>query len=284
MIHMPAALKREHIITFTNNPKIQKDGKSRNQVSFAKVDKDYVQYKADAFRNVEDINKMVISMMNKNSTKTHAVLFILGINIGCRCGDILTFRTRDVTDDEGNIIDGIVLEEQKTGKPRMIYFNDAVKTVLEWHIKNQNLKPDDYLFTGTSPRAKYLDEFTYDDEGNVIGMTLTKEKYYYVGENKYQRSLAPVARRSASDWIKNGAIECGIPGHYSSHCMRKTFAHFIGIDWTDEYNTLAVQKALGHAYMETTTEHYLTVDDQELREKWLNLNLGLEAFVGCINK
>lgn len=279
---MPAVLKREHIITFTNNPKIQKDGKTRNQVSFAKVDKDYVQYKADAFRNVEDINKLVKFMMSNKATTHHAVLFILGINIGCRCGDILTFRVRDVVDDEGNVIDGLVLEEQKTGRNRTIYFNEAVKAALAWHIENKKLSIEDYLFTGTSPRAKYLDEFTYDDNGNVTGMTLTNEKYYYVGDNKYQRNLAPVSRDSASNWIKKDAIECGIPGHYSSHCMRKTFAHFIGVDWSNEYNTLAVQKALGHAYAETTTEHYLTVDDQQLRERWLNLNLGLEAFMECI--
>lgn len=281
---MPAALKREHVITFTTNTKIQKDGKSRDQVSFAKVDKNPVQYKADAFRNVDDINKVIKFMMSSKFTKHRAVLFIVGINIGCRCGDILTFRVRDVVDEDKSVIDGICLNEQKTGKSRTIYFNEAVKTVLAWHIKENNLEYDDFLFTGTSPRAKYLDEFTFDDDGNVTGMTLTNEKYYYVGDNKYQRSLAPVARRYASDWIKKAAIECGIQGHYSSHCMRKTFAHFIGIDWTDEYNSLAVQKALGHAYLETTTEHYLSVDDQELREKWLNLNLGLDAFMECINK
>lgn len=279
---MPAALKREHIITFTNNTKIQKDGKERSQISFAKVDKNPVQYKADAFRNKEDINKLISFMMSSKWTKHHAVLFILGINIGCRCGDILTFRVRDVIDEDGNIIDGITLSEQKTGKSRTIYFNDAVKEVLAWHIKYQELEIDDFIFASKAPRSKYLDEFIFDDDGNVTGMSLSSEKYYYVGEQKYQRRAAPVHRKIASNWIKDAAIKCGIQGHYSSHCMRKTFAHFIGIDWTDEYNTLAVQKALGHAYMETTTEHYLTVDDQELREKWLNLNLGLEAFRECI--
>lgn len=275
---MPAALKRENIITFTNNTKIQKDGKTRNQISFAKVDKNPVQYKADAFRNIEDINKLIRFMMSCDSTKIHAVLFIVGINIGCRCGDMLTFRVRDVVDDDGNIIDGIALEEQKTGKPRIIFFNDAVKTVLKWYIDWKRLEIDDFIFSNRNcPRAKYLDEFTFDDDGNLSGMSLTNEKYYYIGENKYQRKVAPVQRKTASGWIKNDAMSCGIPGHYSSHCMRKTFAHFIGIDWTDEYNTLAVQKALGHSYLETTTEHYLTVDDQELREKWLSLNLGLEV-------
>lgn len=267
-------------ITFDISTRHQKDGKNRVQ-TVAKVDKNPVQYKADTLRNVEDINAIVASFMNSKNKKFayRAVLFIFGINTGFRCGDLLTFRVRDVLDDDGTVTDGLTLTEQKTGKHRTVYFNEAVKVALEWHIKEWNLDLDSYLFECHNSKAKYLDEFIYDEDGNVIGMSLTKEKYYMVGDKKYQRKPAPVKRRTASDWIMNEAKELGINGHYSSHCMRQTFAHFIGIDWTDEYNSLAVQKALGHSYTETTTKFYLSVDEAALRDKWMNLNLGLDEFM-----
>lgn len=268
-------------ITFDISERFQSDGKVRKQV-IAKVEKNAKQYKADAFRSEEYINAVIEKFMTTTglygSHGYKAVLFIFGINTGFRCGDILTFRVRDVVNDEGEIIDGLVLTEQKTGKNRTVYFNEAVKTALAWHIDRWNLNLDSYLFECRHSGADYLDEFIYDKDGNVTGMSLTKEKYYMVGDKQYQRNPAPVKRRTASDWIKDTAEELGIPGHYTSHCMRKTFAHFIGVDWTDEYNSLAVQKALGHSYAETTTQFYLTVDEAALKERWLSLNLGLEEF------
>lgn len=268
-------------LMFDISRKTQVDGKTRTQLT-AKVQKTATQYKADAFRSEEHINSVIEKMMtsrNKYGTFGYrAVLFIFGINTGFRCGDLLTLRVRDVVDEDGNIIDGFTLTEQKTSKNRTVYFNEAVKVALAWHIDNWNLSLDSYLFESRGAKSDYLDEFIYDDNGNITGMSLTKEKYYMVGDKEYKRTPAPVKRRTASDWIKDTAEELGIPGHFTSHCMRKTFAHFIGVDWTDEYNSLAVQKALGHSFAETTTQFYLTVDEAALKERWLNLNLGLEEF------
>lgn len=276
------AMTQTKCLKFDISHKTQVDGKIRTQLT-AKVQQTATQYKADAIRSEEHIDAIINKMMtssNKYGTFGYrAVLFIFGINTGFRCGDILTLRVRDVVDEDRNIIDGFVLTEQKTGKNRTVYFNEAVKTALAWHIENWNLTMDSYLFECRNSKADYLDEFLYDKNGNITGMSLTKEKYYTIGDKKYQRLPAPVQRRTASDWIKNTAEELGIPGHFSSHCMRKTFAHFIGVDWTDEYNSLAVQKALGHSFAETTTQFYLTVDEAALKERWLNLNLGLEEFL-----
>lgn len=271
-------------LSFDISSRLQKDGKNRKTVNVANVNKDYKQTKADTIRDRESIDKIVRFLMQNKRKRVAAILFILGINTGFRCGDLLTFRVRDVLDEDGEVIETLMLAEQKTGKTRLVYFNEAVRTVLAWHIKNWDLQMDSYLFENRSPHALYLDEFVYDELGNLTGMSTVSEKYYMIGSQKYQRQPAPVARRSASDWIKNAAKDCGIPGHFSSHCMRKTFAHFIGIDWADEYNSLAVQKALGHSYEKTTTEHYLSVDNEALRERWMDLNLGLEAFIESIEK
>lgn len=266
-------------ISFDISHRITSDGKTRKTVKTAKTDTEYKQYKADALRNKDDINNIVRYFLEKK-LPYKATWIVLGINTGFRASDLLSLRVRDVTDDSMNILDGIVISEQKTqksGKQRMVFFNEAVKLILKYHIDKYNMKPDSFIFENRSYNAKYLDEYIYDEYGNVVEISTTNEKYYYVNGIKHERQPAPVTEYRANFWIMDAAKELGIPGHYSTHCMRKTFAHFVGINWTDEYNTLAVQKALGHSFMETTTEHYLTVDDEQLKEKWLSLNLGLEV-------
>lgn len=263
-------------LMFDISRRTQSDGKTRKTTKVAAVG-EYVQYKADGFRNIEDINKIVAGFMEEGNVHK-AVLFIFGINTGFRCGDILTLRVKDVTDVNGEILPGIYLFEQKTGKGREVIFNEAVRTALRYHIDRWELKPDSFIWESRTNRALYLDGFLYDAEGNVKGMQLVSQKYQYIGDQKIARQAAPTERRTASDWIKKQAVKQKIEGHFSSHCMRKTFAHFVGIDWSDEYNSLAVQKALGHSSVDITTTHYLTVDDSVLKERWRGLNLGLEAF------
>ena len=81
-----------------------------------------------------------------------------------------------------------------------------------------------------------------------------------------------------SGTFKNEFIKLGISGHYSSHCMRNTFAEFISRDFEDNRNPLAASKALNHADVKTTIEHYMKVNPQRLKLQWQNLNLGLEVW------
>ena len=102
-------------------------------------------HSADAFMCENDINA-VIRQCFKERAYHKMVMLIFGINTGYRCGDILSFKVKDVTDENGNILDVKYIAEQKTGKARPVYFNRAVKTALRFLIDLKSLKAEDYLF------------------------------------------------------------------------------------------------------------------------------------------
>lgn len=231
-------------------------------------------HSADAFMSESDINA-VIRQCFKDDAIHKVVMFIFGINTGYRCGDILSFKVKDVTDENGNILDVKYIAEQKTGKARPVYFNKAVKTTLRFLIDLESLKAEDYLFRGDGNRKSYFSEFIYDECGEIVDIKTIGEKY---DENGKERVLAPMTVSSVGRWLKTTSQKLGIMGHYSSHAMRKTFCEFISRNWNDNRNVMVACTAVAHADVDTTMNHYMTVNPQKLRQKWLELNLGLEEF------
>ena len=57
----------------------------------------------------------------------------------------------------------------------------------------------------------------------------------------------------------------------------KTFAEHICRNFEDNRNVLAASVALVHSSLKTTMEYYMSVGPNRLRDKWLELNLGLEV-------
>jgi integrase len=231
-------------------------------------------HSADAFMYENDINA-VIRQCFEEKAYHKAAMFVFGINTGYRCGDILSFRVKDVTDEKGNILDIKYIAEQKTDKARPVYFNKAVKTALRFLIDFKSLKTEDYLFCGDGNRKAYFSEFIYDDCGGIIDVKTTGEKY---DENGKERELAPMTVPSVGRWLKTITQKLGIIGHYSSHAMRKTFCEFISRNWNDNRNAMVACVAVAHADVDTTIKHYMTVNPVKLRQKWLDLNIGLEEF------
>lgn len=231
-------------------------------------------HSADALMFENDINAVVRQCFEDNAI--HKVcMFIFGINTGYRCGDILSFKVKDVTDEKGNVLDVKYIAEQKTGKARPVYFNKAVKTALRFLIDLESLKAEDYLFRGDGNRKAYFSEFVYDEYGEISDVKTTGEKY---DENGKERELAPMTVASVGRWLKTIAQKLSIMGHYSSHAMRKTFCEFISRGWEDDRNPAVASAAVAHADVSTTLKYYMTINPVKLRQKWLDLNLGLEEF------
>ena len=249
-----------------------------------------VKHSADAFTSIYDIDKMVVSLLTsckKDSLRkfTKAAIFITGINTGFRCGDLLSLRVRDVIcnheDPSSDIVDMLYVCEDKTEKPRKVYINKAVKTVLRFIIDVNEFKPNDYLFIGEGNRTAYFDGYVYDDDGNVIDTRTSNERYR---EDGTERQPAAYTVPSVTRWLKAEAKKLKINGHYSSHCMRKTFANFISENWVDKRNPLAACQALNHSNPDITIKYYMAVDPVQFKEKWMDLNLGLEVLEIFIRK
>lgn len=252
--------------------------KSRRKISQRQVVVTEVEaptnHRADAFMYENDINAVIRQCFEDDAI--HKVcMFIFGINTGYRCGDILSFKVKDVTDENGNILDVKYVAEQKTGKARPVYFNKAVKTTLKCLIDIKGLTSENYLFRGDGNRKAYFDEFIYNEYGEIADVITTGERY---DENGTEREIAPMRVDSVGRWLKTATKKLNIMGHYSSHAMRKTFCEFISRNWNDNRNAMAACVAVAHADVDTTIKHYMTVNPVKLRQKWLDLNLGLEEF------
>lgn len=232
-----------------------------------------VSHVADAFETREDINKFIEHMISKKSWSM-AALFIVGINTGFRCGDMLAFKVSDF--DLINKPESVNIIEQKTGKVRVVYLNEAVYKAVEMLINKKNLNSDDYLFTSETNRKSYFVDYIRNDDGEIIDIITTNDKYDSCGN---ERKIAPLTVDSVSRAYKRHTKNAGISGHYSSHCARKTFSFFISNhEYKNTRNVTAASMALNHS-SEAITETYYTkgVDAKELKEVWMNLNLGIEC-------
>lgn len=230
---------------------------------------------ADAFTDIDDINKMVEYLLEKH-WYCKAALFVFGINTGYRCGDSLAFRVRDFYDEYGNFRDVIYVREGKTGKSRPVYFNQAVKIAVEYAIKHNKLTADNYVFRADgSTKKAYIADFKYNKDGYVKDIITSPTMY---DEQGNIRERAPMTIGTVIHWMEQASTKLGIYGHYSSHTMRQTFAEFIGRGFDDNRNVAAVCAALGHSDPKITAKHYMGIDPLKLRDKWLNLNLGIEPY------
>ena len=232
-----------------------------------------ISHAADAFETREDINKFVGHMISKKSWSM-AVLFIVGINTGFRCGDMLAFKVSDF--DLAKKPDSVNIIEQKTGKVRVVYLNEAVYKAIEMLISKKNLNSDDYLFTSDTNRKSYFVDFVRNDEGEIIDIITTNDKCDSYGN---ERKVAPLTVDSIGRAYKRFSKELNLSGHYSSHCARKTFSFFISNhEYKNTRNVTAASMALNHS-SEAITETYYTkgVDAKELKEVWMNMNLGIES-------
>lgn len=236
---------------------------------------------ADAIKD-ENIINLAVSTWCSEKKYSRAAYLIFSTNGGLRYGDNVSLRVKDVFDDHGKIIDAFCLIEGKTGTRRSVYINDAMKAVLEFMVKYKNLKPDDFIFTADGNRKAYFKSFVYDDNGDIIDVETTGEKYDEYGKIRQQ---APITTKTACRWYSEMKTRFGAKGHFSSHSGRNTFRYFISLRGESEsYESIVLaSQCLGHASVNTTINHYCKVSEETKRNAANSLNLGLSAFRESLN-
>lgn len=135
---------------------------------------------------IRDLNVIAaIKQHLREKNQRDYFLFIMGINIGLRINDMLSFKVRDVKGKSG-----ITLREMKTGKQKTIPINSTLRRAINEYIDG---KPDDeFLFLS---RQK-------DKHG--LSKAITREMAYRI------------LRRAAAQF---NLVEIGC------HTMRKTFGY-----------------------------------------------------------
>ena len=93
----------------------------------------------EPFKNLNDIQKL------KSYFKIHNLrdytIFVVGINVGLRAGDLLSLKVSDVRDK-----DVAYIMEEKTRKHRRFEINDSAAIAIRYYLNKTKLKNDDYLF------------------------------------------------------------------------------------------------------------------------------------------
>lgn len=144
-----------------------------------------LQHEIEPIRKVKDINKIKQYLLGKKNKRDYCI-FVVGINIGLRAGDLLSLKISDVTD--GTIIfNDVTIKEEKTKKTRTFTLNKNAKEAIKIYLNSlPTINLNDYLF----PSRK----------GGHLGV------------------------RPLHHIIKTTLKDLGIKGNYGTHTLRKTMA------------------------------------------------------------
>ncbi len=145
-----------------------------------------LQKEVEPIKNTRDINKIKQYLYGKENKRDYCI-FVVGINVGLRAGDLLSLKTNDVTD--GNtIFDTVTIKEQKTGKTRNFALNKNAKEAIQLYINSlADYNFNDYLFKSR--------------KGGHLGV------------------------RPLHHIIKTLTKDLGIKGNFGTHTLRKTMAY-----------------------------------------------------------
>ena len=207
-----------------------------------------VSHAAEPIKRIEDICSVQDYLIKEKRYRDN-LLFTCGINFGLRVSDLLTLKVGHlITEDGSTYRDKIVLTEQKTGKRRVVYMNDAVMDAADLYFadittKEEAISLNDYLFHSLSTKQKGIN--------------------------------APLDRKSVERILKEVINDrCGLDVHASTHCLRKTFAYQVIMNAKDRTRAIEfLQKMFGHS-SQAITLRYAGITDEEIRETYQSLNLG----------
>lgn len=110
---------------------------------------------------------------NSKFGKRNELIFLVGINTGLRCSDIVKLKVGEVTGDRKPLI-----TEQKTGKQRRLNLSNLghyIDTYLELALPNA--APDDWLFPSGKFKQKHITRPGIYQVFNAVGKDLGLEDF-----------------------------------------------------------------------------------------------------------
>lgn len=199
---------------------------------------------ADPIKSLDDIQHISQYLIEQRRYRDN-LLFIAGINLGLRCGDLLKLKVGHLLTEDGTAYrDKITIREQKTKKIRDAYLNDAICDAADLYFNAAGtVDLNDYLFKSQCNRVK--------SQGTPMTV----------------RSVERLLKEIIND-------DCHIDIHASTHTLRKTFSYHILMSAPDRTRAIEfLMKILGHSSPAVTLA-YAGITKDEIEESYKNLNLG----------
>lgn len=187
----------------------------------------------EPIKKVKDIKRIKQYLLGK-ANKRDYMLFVVGINVGLRCGDLLQLKINDVMNDDGTFKDKIAIDEEKTDKTRYFKLNDSAKESIQIYLNSLKFYDmNDYLF-----RSRKGNEALRVDSTHKL--------------------------------IKNTLRDLGIKGNFGTHTLRKTWAYHTYMNNSSNPRILAtLQKALNHSSQDVTLR-YIGIEHEEIMDLYDN--------------
>ncbi len=186
----------------------------------------------EAIKNPRDISKIKQFLLGEKSKRDY-LLFVLGINVGLRIGDLLSLKIADVVDEASNIKRAVNIVEQKTGKQREFELNKSAREAIRL----------------------YLEEVTGCDSDTPLFFSRKGNK--------------AITTRSAHKIIKTTLRELGIKGNFGTHSLRKTFGYH---RYNNGVKVETLQKVFNHS-SSTVTLRYIGITREVICDAYNCVNL-----------
>lgn len=197
------------------------DFKKKRTTSLYKTDGVPKATAADPIRDPKDIAAMQDYFLSRGQVRDYTI-FTLGIIFGIRAGDLLNLRIHHIMNDNGTFKLHCNLIESKTRK----FNNPAITPQVKELLTN------------------YLDTLPGYGMNDPLFRSQKRDKY---------GSLRPITLIQLNRILKTASTACNVPGHISSHSLRKTFAyHLLRSNQGDDKAKMALQQMLNHNDFKTT--------------------------------
>lgn len=248
------------------------------------------EHKATPIKKIEDINKVIDYLQGKEKWRDLCI-FVLGINVGLRCSDLMSLKVCDVLDETGHIVDEVQLVEKKTAntkgrKKNYIDLNALIdhcddKEQMMSLIQDQVLAAQDYKANKKSPKVKKI--FLNVPAKTAIKQLLEHKEFEYddylftnESSNSVTGNSVPLQVKSVERILKRIIKAVGLQDevHASTHMLRKTFGyHFYMQNRHDPRGLKKLQKVFNHS-SEATTLEYIGITGEEIQQAYRELALG----------
>ena len=181
--------------------------------------------------------KKIYSYLKEYNLRNFAI-FVVGVNVLLRAGDLLSLKWSDILDEELDIRNRTYITEEKTKKRREVRFNEDARSALQLYRHSLvKINPKGYVF-------------------------------------KSRKGSGPITVKTLHRIITETCEELGVKGNFGTHTLRKTGAYFIYINNVADNPTIIayLQKILNHS-SQATTLRYIGIESEEIDDIFDNLRL-----------
>lgn len=236
----------------------------------------------------EIFNELLESCFRQNTYKgfRNALLFTLQANWGTRCSDTRIVKRIDFINENGKFRESCLFSELKTGKPRTMYINKAIRMCVLMVLWSRDIKPLDYLFVGSNYKKKINPKtgkvlrgeynqiiYELDCFGNKIPEPLSYPQIREILSNKLINDLG-IQLKNHKDCIDGES-------KYATHSLRKLYANKVEQLFQEIYGEEGKVKSaameflhwdLNHSNISITSRY---CGDFEAVKKEINMNMNL---------